>query len=63
MDKVDVGIDELSSMQQDELMARLFALCESQAQESRELIDRVKKAAKKRKVVEMPDDFVFGFGS
>jgi hypothetical protein len=49
VDEVDVSIDELSSVQQNELTARLFSLRESQAQESMELINRVEKAAKKRK--------------
>jgi hypothetical protein len=62
-DEIDVGVDELSSVQQDELTARLFALRANQAREAMELIAKVEEDATTRKTGEMPDDFIFGYDS
>ena len=63
VDEVDVGVDELSPVQQEVLTGRLFALRQRQAREHQEFIKSVECAAKERKLPETPDDFIFGYGS
>lgn len=48
VDEVDIAIDELSSVQQDELTARLFALHANQACEAKEFMENVRQPQRRR---------------